>query len=227
MNLNRDVAGHLRTGLAMLVIAGVAVAGGWQEKKDQPAADKPKDAQPEKKPEQAKPSEKSAAGEKYVLGYKVKAIDGKEIDLAGYRGKVVMIINVASKCGLTKQYADLQKLYDARKDKGLVILAFPANNFNGQEPGTDAEISEFCKKDYGITFPLFSKVSVKGDDAHPLFKQLAAKGGGEPSWNFTKYLVDREGNVVQRFDPKTKPDDAALTKKIDELLAAKVEPKNG
>jgi glutathione peroxidase len=157
----------------------------------------------------------------YVLGYTVRDIDGNDVDLAKYKGKVVMIVNVASKCGLTKQYEGLQKLYEEKKDAGLVILGFPANNFKEQEPGTDAEIKEFCTGTYGVTFPMMSKISVKGEDAHPLYKQLAAQPepiGGEPSWNFTKYLVDREGNVVAKFDPRTTPDDPALVKKIDELL---------
>lgn len=157
----------------------------------------------------------------YVLGHKVKDIDGNEVDLARYKGKVVMIVNVASKCGLTKQYEGLQKLYEEKKDAGLVILGFPANNFKEQEPGTDAEIKEFCTGTYGVTFPMMSKISVKGEDAHPLYKQLAAQPepiGGEPSWNFTKYLVDREGNVAAKFEPRTAPDDPALVKKIDELL---------
>lgn len=237
MTMNQNVFQTVRCGLAMMVVAGVALAGGWQaqpEKKEQPS-EKPKDAQPAEKPKDAKPaapgksekpaepskSEKPAAkaGDTYVLGYKMKSIDGKDVDLATYKGKVLMIVNVASDCGLTKQYADLQKLYDQKKDKGFVILGFPANNFGGQEPGSNDEIAKFCKEKFSVTFPMFSKISVKGEDVHPLFKQLASKGGGEPAWNFTKYLVDRDGNVVQRFAHGVKPDDAALVKKIDELLA--------
>lgn len=160
----------------------------------------------------------------YVLGYTVKDIDGNEVDLAKYKGKVVMIVNVASKCGLTKQYEGLQKLYEEKQGDGLVIVGFPANNFREQEPGTDEEIKEFCTGTYGVTFPMMSKISVKGEDAHPLYKQLAAQPapiGGEPQWNFTKFLVDREGNVVARFEPKTTPEDAALRKKVDELLGVK------
>ena len=160
------------------------------------------------------------------LGLTVKDIDGKEVKLDQYCGKVVMIVNVASKCGLTNQYEGLEKLYAEKKDKGLVILGFPANNFMGQEPGTDAEIKTFCTGTYKVTFPMFSKISVKGDDQHELYKRLTAAAktmGGEPSWNFTKYVLDREGKLVARFDPKTKPNAEELVKKIDELLAAKHE----
>ena len=160
----------------------------------------------------------------FVLGYTVRDIDGNEVDLARYKGKVVMIVNVASRCGLTKQYEGLQKLYDEKKDAGLVIVGFPANNFREQEPGTEKEIKEFCTGTYGVTFPMMSKVSVKGEDAHPLYRQLAAQPapiGGEPQWNFTKFLVDREGNVAARFEPKTTPEDSGLRRKVDELLGVK------
>jgi glutathione peroxidase len=244
MNMNIDKNWMLIRGAVALAIGmGVMTSGGWQaqpEKKDQPT-EKPKEAQPAEKPAEPAKSTKPAApaepakdqkpaakaAENYVLGYKMKSLDGKDIDLSSFKGKVVLMVNVASNCGQTKQYADMQKLYEQKREKGFVILGFPANNFLGQEPGSDAEIAKFCKEKYSVTFPMFSKISVKGDDVHPLYKQLAAKAGGEPSWNFTKYLVDREGNVVQRFDPKTKPDDAGLVKKIDELLGAGEKPKNG
>lgn len=162
----------------------------------------------------------------YVLGFKMKDIDGAEQDLAQYRGKVVLIVNVASKCGYTPQYEGLQKLYESRKDAGLIILGFPANNFGGQEPGTGKEIKEFCTSKFHVSFPMFEKVSVKGDDVCPLYKKLAAatlsgSALGEPKWNFTKYLVDRSGHVVAKFDSKVKPDAPELTGKIDELLKAK------
>ena len=160
----------------------------------------------------------------YVLGHTVKTIDGKGQDLAEYKGKVVMIVNVASKCGLTPQYEGLQALYERSKDAGLAVLAFPANEFGGQEPGTNSEIKEFCTGTYHVTFPIFEKIVVKGEGAHPLYTQLAAQPaplGGEPKWNFTKFLVDRQGRVVARFEPKVKPDDPALVKKIDELLHEK------
>ncbi|MGD9690326.1 MAG: glutathione peroxidase [Phycisphaerales bacterium] len=215
----------LLIGSALVAVSvGVLAAGAWGLK--EPPADKP--ARPET-PAATKPADKPAEKTQksegkesaYVLGYKMKAIDGKDADLATYKGKVVLIVNVASQCGLTKQYEGLQKLYDAKKEKGLVILGFPANNFGGQEPGTNEEISQFCSRKFKVTFPMFAKISVKGEDCHPLYKQLAARAGGEPSWNFTKYLVDRQGNVVERFDPRMRPDDPELEKKIDALLDAK------
>lgn len=160
----------------------------------------------------------------YVLGHAMNRIDGTREPLDVYKGKVVLIVNVASKCGLTKQYDALEKLYDDKKDEGFVILGFPANNFLGQEPGTNEEIAAFCSSKYDVSFPMYEKVSVKGDDACELYKQLRALPaplGGEPDWNFTKFLVDRRGNVVARFHPKTTPDAEELVKKVDELLAAK------
>jgi len=157
-----------------------------------------------------------------VLAYTMKDIDGKDVDLASFKGSVVLIVNVASNCGYTRQYADLQKLYSDNKDKGFVILGFPANNFGEQEPGSDAEIKSFCTGKYNVTFPMFSKIAVKGDDQHPLYKQLAQQPkpiGGDPGWNFTKFLLDRNGNVVARFEPKTRPTDVKMTKQVDDLLA--------
>jgi glutathione peroxidase len=157
----------------------------------------------------------------YVLGYTMKTIDGADKPLADYKGKVVLIVNVASKCGLTPQYAGLEALYEKHAPQGLVVLGFPANNFGGQEPGTNDEIKAFCTGKYDVTFPMFAKISVKGDDIHPLYKSLTTQPapiGGDVQWNFQKYLVDRSGNVVAMFGPKTMPDDAALTAKIEELL---------
>lgn len=168
----------------------------------------------------AKPATPAPAPvDRYVLGLSLPDIDGVEQDLAQYKGKVILMVNVASECGFTGQYKGLQELYDAKKDKGFVILGFPANNFRGQEPGSNAEIKKFCTEKYSVTFPMFSKISVKGDDAHPLFKKLTA-AAGEPEWNFNKYLVDKDGNVVHRYQSRTKPGDAELGNKIDELLAA-------
>jgi glutathione peroxidase len=157
----------------------------------------------------------------YVLGYVMNRIDGTSETLDAYKGKVVLMVNVASQCGYTKQYTGLEKLYHEKMGEGFVILGFPANNFRGQEPGTNEEIAKFCSSKYNVTFPMFEKISVKGADAHPLYQQLAGAGGGEPQWNFTKYLVGRDGKVVAKFDSDVKPDDAALTAKIDELLSAK------
>jgi glutathione peroxidase len=174
--------------------------------------------------ERSRVCEPDSAADPYVLGYTMNRIDGTSESLDSYKGKVILIVNVASKCGLTKQYSALEKLYDDKKEQGFVILAFPANNFLGQEPGTNEEIAAFCSGKFDVSFPLFEKVSVKGDDACELYKQLTALApplGGEPEWNFTKFLVDREGNVVARFHPKTTPDAKELVSKVDELLAAK------
>jgi glutathione peroxidase len=160
----------------------------------------------------------------YVLGFKMNDIDGNEKNLEDFKGSVILMVNVASKCGYTTQYKGLEKLYQDKKDKGLVILGFPANNFGNQEPGTEADIKKFCTSEYNVTFPMFAKISVKGDDQHPLYKKLAAQSapiGGDPKWNFTKFLVDRNGNVVARFDTRTSPDDTELNRQIDELLAKK------
>jgi glutathione peroxidase len=188
-----------------------------------PPETKPVETKPaETKPEDPKPAEPAKPADPYVLGHTVPDIDGKDQKLDQYKGKVVLIVNVASKCGLTPQYKNLQKLFDEKKDKGLVILGFPANNFAGQEPGKEADIKAFCEKNFGVTFPMFAKISVKGDDQHALFKQLAGQPkpvGGDPTWNFTKFLVNREGKVVARFEPRTDPADTTFVKKVDELLA--------
>ena len=157
------------------------------------------------------------------LGFKVKDIDGKEQDLSQYKGKVVLIVNVASRCGYTPQYAGLEKLYEGKKGQGFVILGFPSNDFGKQEPGDSAEIKSFCTSKFGVTFPMFEKIGVtakSSDGQSPLYKKLASLGG-EPKWNFSKYLVDRSGNYVQSFESKVKPDDAELTRQIDALLAGK------
>jgi len=151
---------------------------------------------------------------------KVKKIDGTEVDLASYKGKVVLIVNVASRCGYTGQYAGLQKLYDAYKDKGLVVLGFPANEFGAQEPGTDAEIATFCSSKYGVTFDMFSKIVVKGPNKAPLYKTLTegATPPGEVSWNFEKFLVGRDGRIIGRYKSSVAPDDAKLTGAIEAEL---------
>ena len=144
-----------------------------------------------------------------IYDFKVAGLDGSEIDFSKFKGKKILIVNTASKCGLTPQYEGLQQLYDKYKDK-LVIVGFPANNFNGQEPGSKEEIAEFCKKNYGVTFPMADKISVKGDDIAPIYKFLeeeaAKKGLADPvKWNFGKFLVDEKGNLVATFAPKTLP----------------------
>jgi len=153
------------------------------------------------------------------LDFKVKDIDDKDYDLAQLKGKVVLIVNVASKCGNTPQYAGLEKLYQADKDKGLVIVGFPANNFHEQEPGTNADIKTFCTSKYNVTFPMMSKISVKGEDQHPLYKLLTGEKG-EVTWNFDKFLVGRDGKLIEHFKAKVKPDDAKVTDAIDKALSA-------
>lgn len=179
-----------------------------------------------------------------VYDFKVKTIDGEEVSLEKYKGKVLIIANTASKCGFTPQYADLQKLYDKYSEKGLEILGFPSNQFAEQEPGSNNEVKNFCQFNYGVSFPLFSKIDVRGETAHPLFKylssQLPFKGldlnhpsgkildaflkekfpefliGDSIKWNFTKFLVDRNGEVIARFEPTTEPLD--MISEIEKLL---------
>ena len=149
-------------------------------------------------------------------------IDGKPINLSQYRGKALLVVNTASLCGNTPQYSDLQALYDEYRDKGLEILAFPANNFGQQEPGTNEEIKSFCFTKYSLTFPLFSKISVKGPDKHPLYQYLTEQSPfpGEVEWNFQKYLVDRSGKIIGRFHHRTKPLAPEIVKEVERVLAA-------
>jgi len=141
-----------------------------------------------------------------VYDFTLNSIDGSATPLAGFKGKVVLLVNVASKCGYTPQYAGLEKLYETYKDKGFVIVGVPANNFGAQEPGSNEEIKTFCSRTYNVTFPMMSKVSVKGSDKTPLYQYLTdasgnPKTGGEIKWNFTKFLIDKKGNVAARFEP--------------------------
>lgn len=157
------------------------------------------------------------------LQFTMKDIDGKDVNLADYKGKVVLIVNVASKCGFTKQYEQLEAVYNQYKDKGLVVLGFPANDFK-QEAGSDADIKTFCTGKYGVTFPMFAKISVKGDEQVPLYKFLTSKEtagefAGPIGWNFTKFLVDKNGHVYARFASKTKPDDSTVIAAIEKGLA--------
>jgi glutathione peroxidase len=151
----------------------------------------------------------------------VKKIDGKDVDLSAYKGKVVLIVNVASRCGYTGQYAGLEKLYTTYKDKGFVVLGFPANEFGGQEPGTDAEIATFCSSKYGVTFDMFSKIVVKGANKAPLYKALTegATPSGDVGWNFEKFLIGRDGTIKGRYKSGVGPDDAALKTAIEAELA--------
>ena len=157
-----------------------------------------------------------------VYDFSLPSIDGQPTSLSSFKGKVVLVVNVASKCGFTPQYSALESVYEKYKDQGFVILGFPANNFGFQEPGTNAEIKTFCSTKYNVSFPMFSKVSVKGADTTPLYHYLTEKANpavaGEIKWNFTKFLVDRNGKVVQRFEPAVKPDSAEVVDAIEKLL---------
>lgn len=152
--------------------------------------------------------------------YKVKNISGEEVSMSDYNGKVVLIVNTASKCGFTKQYEGLEELYEKYKDQGFIILGFPCNQFGAQEPGGNAEIKNFCTSTFSVTFPMMSKIDVNGDDADPLYKFLKKEKGGilgdDIKWNFTKFLIDREGNVVDRFASQKTP--KALEKEVEKLL---------
>ena len=161
-----------------------------------------------------------------ALNYKLKSIDGKEVDLNDYKGKVVLVVNVASRCGLTRQYKQLQALHEKYADKGLVILGFPCNQFLGQEPGSEEEIKTFCETNYGVKFPMFAKVEVNGKGACDLYKhltslELAPVGKGDISWNFEKFLLDRQGNPIARFSPRTTPDDTQVVSAIEAALGGK------
>ena len=166
-----------------------------------------------------------AAQSKSIYDFTMKSIDGQQVSLGSYSGKVVLLVNVASKCGFTPQYAGLEALYTKYKDKGLVIVGIPANNFMSQEPGTDAEIKTFCTNKYNVTFPMMSKVSVKGDDKTPLYTFLTGKDtdpqfGGDIKWNFTKFLFDRSGKPVARFEPNVTPDSPQVTTAIEAALGS-------
>ncbi|MCO6457639.1 MAG: glutathione peroxidase [Pirellulaceae bacterium] len=161
-----------------------------------------------------------------ALNFTMKSLDGKPVDLKKYAGKVVLIVNVASECGLTPQYADLQKLHEKYAEKGLAILGVPCNQFGGQEPGTEKEISAFCTQNYGVKFDMLAKVDVNGDGACELYKYLTAletepKGAGKVSWNFEKFLLDRHGKVIARFEPRTKPTSETVVEMIERELESK------
>ena len=154
----------------------------------------------------------------------VKDIDGKDTVLAGYQGKVLLIVNVASKCGYTPQYKNLEAVYQKYQSQGLVILGFPCNQFGSQEPGTDAEIKQFCSSKYDVTFPLFDKIEVNGPNRHPLYTALAGDASPVPGnikWNFTKFLIGRDGKILNRFDSKVTPDSPEATAAIEAALGTK------
>jgi glutathione peroxidase len=157
-----------------------------------------------------------------IYTFTLNSIDGKPAPLADYKGKVILVVNVASQCGYTPQYSALESIYEKYKGQGFVILGFPANNFGAQEPGTNDEIKTFCTRKYSVTFPIYSKISVKEPDQAPLYSYLTKDTGpgiqGEIKWNFTKFLVDRNGNVVQRFEPAVTPDSKEMIAAIEKQL---------
>ena len=157
-----------------------------------------------------------------VYSFTLNSIDGKPAPLADYKGKVVLIVNVASQCGYTPQYSALEAIYEKYKDQGFVILGFPANNFGAQEPGTNEEIKTVCTRKYSVTFPMYAKISVKGDDQAPLYGYLTKETGagisGDIKWNFTKFLVGKDGRVIQRFEPAVTPDSKEVTAAIEKQL---------
>lgn len=160
---------------------------------------------------------------KSVHDFEMVTIDGQKVSLSQYKGKVLVIVNVASKCGLTPQYVDLQEFYEQYKNKGVEVLGFPANNFGAQEPGTNAEIKEFCTKNYGVTFPMFAKISVKGEDIHPLYQYLTQKSengvlDAPVKWNFQKFIVDKNGKVVESIEPTTTVTDPKFKEILNRLL---------
>jgi glutathione peroxidase len=158
-----------------------------------------------------------------VYDFSMNSIDGQPAPLSAYKGKVLLMVNVASKCGFTPQYTALESIYEKYKDQGLVVVGFPANNFMSQEPGTNEEIKSFCSRTYNVKFPMYSKISVKNADKAPLYQFLTDKStnpqfGGEIKWNFTKFLVDRNGNIIGRFEPKVTPDSPEVVSAIEKAL---------
>jgi len=191
------------TALAVLLITSVAVALTWDESGA------------------LKDGEKMT--EKSVLDFTMKSIDGQDVKLDSYSGKVLLLVNVASKCGYTPQYKGLESLYEKYKDQGLVVMGFPANNFLWQEPGSNDEIKTFCSTKYNVTFPMFAKISVKGSKIHPLYQFLTSKEtdpefAGAISWNFNKFLVDRSGKIVARFSSKDEPESEKVVQSVEQAL---------
>jgi len=159
-----------------------------------------------------------------IYSISLKDIDGKSTSMGAYKGKVLLIINVASKCGYTPQYSGLEALHEKYKDKGFAVLGFPCNQFGKQEPGTDEEIKQFCSSQYQVTFPLFDKIEVNGSSRHPLYEVLAGDGSpfpGDVKWNFTKFLIGRDGKILKRFDSKVTPDSAELVQGVEQALGSK------
>lgn len=174
----------------------------------------------------AAPAPETDPGEKSIYSFAPENIDGIKTPLENFRGDVLLIVNTASECGYTPQYQGLQAIYDKYKDRGFQVLGFPANNFGGQEPGSNREIKEFCRLRYKVSFPMFAKISVKGEDQHPLYKfltnrEIHPETGGEITWNFNKFLVNRRGEIVARFTSKDEPESVRVTGAIEKYLAEK------
>jgi glutathione peroxidase len=166
----------------------------------------------------------AAFGQSKLYDVPLKDIDGKDTSLKDYAGKVLLVVNVASRCGNTPQYAGLETLQQKYKDKGFTVLGFPCNDFGAQEPGSNTQIKEFCSKTYDVTFPMFDKLHVKGPEQHPLYKELSGKQApfpGDVKWNFGKFLVGRDGKIIKRFEPGVKPESPQVTQAIETALAAK------
>ncbi len=224
----------VRAILLLVGLAAAATVGVNSRNAAMPGDTPPSEAGGDAQPQDAgkEPTDEPEVDDRSLHDFTAMTMEGEDRSLAAYKGKVVLVVNVASKCGLTPQYEALQRLYEAKKDEGLVVLAFPANNFGDQEPGTNEEVLAFCRERFDVTFPVFAKISVKGEDQHALYEWLtslpaAAKEageeaavGGEIAWNFTKFLFDADGKPVARFEPRTTPDDPSLVEKLDELLAA-------
>lgn len=203
-----------RTQVLSLLLCGLATAANAQDAatQEKPAA--------EAKATEAQTTEEAPT----ALDFKVKSIDGVEVDLSKYKGNVVVIVNTASKCGMTPQYKQLQELHTKYGGQGVKVLGFPCNQFGGQEPGTEADIKTFCTKNYGVTFDMFSKVDVKGDEANDLFKFLTAaevqpKGSGDVGWNFEKFVLDKTGKPIARFGSRVKPDSEEFVEVIKAAMA--------
>ncbi len=199
-----------KAGIAMsCLLLVVAACGGGQQQSTGATPDEP-----------AVAAESAAAG---IIDQTVESLTGETVELASFRGRPMLIVNTASKCGYTPQYDGLQKLYERYGDRGLVVIGFPSNDFGNQEPGTAEEIGNFCRLNYGVTFPMMAKVHTKGPDQSPVYRALTTESGeefeGEVRWNFTKFLVDQEGHVVARFESSVEPLDEQVTSAIDALLA--------
>lgn len=193
--------------IALTALLGVAIAAGAKAPKEK----------------SVKPSAKSATVAEDYRQIPFNTIDGQPTNLSAFKGTVVLVVNVASKCGFTPQYQGLEQLYEKYKDQGLVVIGFPANNFKSQEPGTNQEIQKFCTTNYGVTFPMMSKISVNGSDMHPLYAYLTEKSSipGPIKWNFSKFLLDRDGNLVARWPSQVEPMSTDITSQIEKLLKVK------